>query len=333
MRRVIDRRYGPSPNAQVFADKAQLAHYEATRAQFESFAANGWDGHKMTIYWMLNSHWPSFFGNIFDYYLRPGGAYYGAKKGLAPLSVVFDSYATGNHRQAKVSVVNQTADKQENLRVRVRTYDVSGRLRDDRAADGIAVDSGGAAQAMTLPPGPADSPVFFVRCELIDSAGKVVAENVYWQSRQVDDVGPPSNDAAFDSKQISWADMTALNYLAKVPLDISAHAEAGDDAAGRTVTVPLHNPTTKIAFFERAELLAGPLADEILPIEYDDNYVTVFPGETVQIQGRVPPGRPDRELGTRDRIQQRADRRSGALTHRTRSRGLDSVLRPTPRRD
>ena len=28
--------------------------------------------------------------------------------------------------------------------------------------------------------------------------------------------------------------------------------------------------------------------DEILPIEYDDNYVTVFPGETVDIHGRVP---------------------------------------------
>ena len=40
------------------------------------------------------------------------------------------------------------------------------------------------------------------------------------------------------------------------------------------------------------ELLASPLDDEILPIEYDDNYVTVFPGETVQIQGRVPPGGP-----------------------------------------
>ena len=49
----------------------------------------------------------------------------------------------------------------------------------------------------------------------------MVAENVYWQSRQIDDVGPPSNDAAFDSKQVSWADMTALNYLAKVPLDIT----------------------------------------------------------------------------------------------------------------
>ncbi len=285
IQRVIDRRYGRSTSAQMFADKAQLAHYEATRAQFESFAANGWDGHKMTIYWMLNSHWPSFFGNIFDYYLRPGGAYYGAKKGLRPLSVVFDSYATGNHRQAKVSVVNQTPDTKTNLRVRVRTYDLKGALRDDRSADDVTVDAGAAVQAMTLPPGPPDSPVFFVRCELLDDTGAVVADNVYWQSRQVDDVGPPSNDAAFDSKQVSWADMTALNYLPKVPLDVSARGGAD---AGREVTISLHNPTPRIAFFERAELLSSPLADEILPIEYDDNYVTVFPGETVEITGRVP---------------------------------------------
>ena len=100
---AINRRYGPSGSAYEFARKAQLAHYEATRAQFESFAALGWAGHKMTMYWMLNSHWPSFFGNIFDYYLRPGGAYYGAKAGLRPLSAVFDSYATGDHGQAAVT--------------------------------------------------------------------------------------------------------------------------------------------------------------------------------------------------------------------------------------
>ncbi|MFN8089000.1 MAG: glycoside hydrolase [Mycobacterium sp.] len=284
VQRVINRRYGYSTGAEMFANKAQLAHYEATRAQFEAFAANGWDSHKMTIYWMLNSHWPSFFGNLFDYYLRPGGSYYGAKKGLRPLSVVFDSYATGNHRQAKVTVVNQTVDAKKDMRVRVRTYDLSGKLRDDRSADDIGVDAGGSVQAMTLPPGPPDSPVFFVRCELLDHSGRVVAENVYWQSRQVDDVGPPANDAAFDSIQASWADMTALNYMPKVPLTVTA---SGGDS-GRPVTIRLHNPSKKIAFFERAELLSAPDSDEILPIEYDDNYVTVFPGETVEINGRVP---------------------------------------------
>ena len=105
------RRYGSSKGAEEFTRKAQLAHYESTRAQFEAFAAGGWDTHKMTIYWMLNNHWPSFFGNLFDYYLRPGGAYYGAKKGLQPLSVVFDSYATGDHSKADITVVNQSADR------------------------------------------------------------------------------------------------------------------------------------------------------------------------------------------------------------------------------
>ena len=31
--------------------------------------------------------------------------------------------------------------------------------------------------------------------------------------------------------------------------------------------------------------------DEILPIEYSDNYVTVFPGETVEVRGVVPTDR------------------------------------------
>lgn len=292
VRRVVDRRYGPSTDARMFAAKAQLAHYEATRAQFEAFAAGGFADHTMTIYWMLNSHWPSFFGNIFDYYLRPGGSYFGAKKGLRPLSAVFDSYAVGDHRQAAVTVVNQTPDLHSGLRVRVRMYDLTGRLRDVRNADGIEVAPGAAVPAMTLGPGPADSPVFFVRCELLGPDDAVLADNVYWQSPRPDDVGPPTNDAAFDSIQVSWADMTALNTMPAAALEVSATREPDPGS----VAVRLYNPTGRIAFFERAELLsdAGPpdTADEILPSEYDDNYVTVFPGEEVTIHGRVAPGSP-----------------------------------------
>ena len=81
IRLALNHRYGPSTNVEDFVRKAQLAHYENTRAQFENFAASGWATHKMVGYWMLNSHWPSFYGNLIDYYLSPGGAYYGAKKG------------------------------------------------------------------------------------------------------------------------------------------------------------------------------------------------------------------------------------------------------------
>jgi exo-1,4-beta-D-glucosaminidase len=287
IQRVINRRYGPSSGAEEFTRKAQLAHYESTRAQFEAFAALGWAGHKMSIYWMLNSHWPSFFGNVFDYYLRPGGAYYGAKKGLRPLSAVFDSYATGDGSQAGVSVVNQSPNEAANVHVRVRVYDLQGKVRDDRTSGPTTVPSGGAAPALMLPREARDSRVFFVRCELLDDADRVIGENVYWQSQRNDDVGDPNRDFAFNANQVTWADMTPLNYLPRVRLGVTAERTT-NGAGQQVVTTRLHNATRQIAFFERAELTSTRDGDEILPIEYDDNYVTVFPGETVTVRGIVP---------------------------------------------
>ena len=286
-RTAIVQRYGSSSSSEEFTRKAQLAHYESTRAQFESFAALDRSDRKMTIYWMLNSHWPSFFGNIFDYYLRPGGAYYGAKKGLQPQSVTFDSYATGDHGTAKITITNQSPDAATGLRARVRVYDLAGRLRDDRTSGPTDVPSGGAAEALTLPREAPDSRVFFVRTELLDRSGAVVADNDYWQSQRNDDAGDPRKDDAFALHQVSWADMTALNTMPKARLDVTA-TQTGSGSTGQQVDIALHNPTTELAFFERAELTADRDGDEILPIEYSDNYVTVYPGETVHIAGEVP---------------------------------------------
>jgi exo-1,4-beta-D-glucosaminidase len=58
------------------------------------------------------------------------------------------------------------------------------------------------------------------------------------------------------------------------------------------VKVTLYNPASQIAFFQRVELLSTAGGEEILPITYDDNYVSVFGGETVEIDGRVPAGGP-----------------------------------------
>ena len=85
--------------------------------------------------------------------------------------------------------------------MRVRVYDLQGRVRDDRSAGDINVTSGGAVQVLALPRLARDSSVLFVRAQLLDKTGKVVSENVYWQSQQLDDVGDPSNDSAFELKQ------------------------------------------------------------------------------------------------------------------------------------
>ena len=285
---ALEHRYGPSGNVEDFVRKAQLAHYENTRAQFEAFAAGAWANHKMTLYWMLNSHWPSFYGNVIDYYLSPGGTYFGAKKGLRPLSVVFDSYAAGDHSQARIVVFNQTPGAVHGLRVRIRVYDLDGKVRDKLSPGGIEVPFNSAKQVAVLPRYPGSTPVFFVRCQLFDPRGKLLVENTYWQSQKDDDLGARTNDSAMDLRQDSWADMTALNTMPPVDLEVKAVERKTDK--GNRVTICLHNPSQHIAFFERAAIFATPESGEILPIKYDDNYITVFPGETAEIHGMLQQG-------------------------------------------
>jgi exo-1,4-beta-D-glucosaminidase len=280
---ALEKRYGPSTNIVDFVRKAQLAHYENARAQFESYAACGWASHKMTVYWMLNSHWPSFYGNLIDYYMSPGGVYYGAKKGLRQLSVVFDSYATGDNCHAKIIVFNQTPDEVHGLRVRIRIYDLEGKVRDDRSANDISVPFNGTRQVMLLPRYPEISPVFFVRCQLFDENGRTIVENTYWMSQKDDNIGPRKNDYFTSLQQENWADLTALNTMPAASIEIEAYQKkVGDNS---DVTIRLHNPTEHIAFFERATISAEKNGNEILPIEYSDNYVTVFPGETMVLYG------------------------------------------------
>ena len=282
---ALKKRYGPSTNVEDFVRKAQLAHYENARAQFESFAACGWASHKMTVYWMLNSHWPSFYGNLIDYYMSPGGVYYGAKKGLRPLSVVFDSYATGDYSKANIIVFNQTPEDVRGLSVRVRIYDLDGNVRDDRSVNNISVPFNGTNQVMTLPRYPESTPVFFVRCQLFDKNGKLIVENNYWKSQKDDDVGPQKNDYYTSLNQEKWSDMTALNTMPAVNIEIEAQQKkVGTESQ---VTIRLHNPSEHIAFFERATISATKDGNEILPIEYDDNYITIYPGETVEIHGTI----------------------------------------------
>lgn len=286
VQRSVNRRYGPSSSVDEFVRKAQVSHYENTRAQFENFAASGWANHKMTLYWMLNSHWPSFYGHIIDYYLSPGGAYYGAKKGLRPLSVVFDAYSKGDHSQARIIVFNQSPADAQDLRVRVRVYDLTGKVLDDRSGDGIQVPLNGATQVLSLPRYTQSTPVFFVRCQLFDRTGAVLVDNTYWQSQKDDDMGDRKNDSAFDLKEDSWADMTALNTMSRVQLEVSAQQSMTD--SGTQVSIRLHNPSEHIAFFERAKVSGTQEGNEILPIRYDDNYITVYPGETAEIHATLP---------------------------------------------
>jgi len=275
-RRVLEKRYGPSSGVEDFAKKAQLAHYEDARARYEAYATH-WSNRKMTVNWMMNNHWPSFFGHLFDYYFKQGGGYFGAKKALQPVSVVWDYYATGDRSTAHIYAVNQQVEPLSNVSVSVRFYNLDGTQKYITEAKNLVVPAGSSVDALKVGRISGLSAVYFVRCQMTDSAGKVLAENVYWESQVDDEIGPPGNDVQFAIKLMQWGDMSALNSMPADPVSITGSCEEVNGESRSAIK--LANNSNHIAFFLRVEVANDQNGNEILPIRYDDNYVTLFPHE------------------------------------------------------
>ncbi len=279
IQRVIEKRYGASNSAEEFSRKAQLAHYEDVRAQFETYATH-WANRKMMIHWMMNNPWPSLFGHLFDDYFKQGGGYFGAKKGLRPVNVVWDYYAGGDRSKAKVYVVNQTAEALSGLKVAVEFFDLDGTRKYFTEISGFNAGANTSGEAMTVPRVPNIAATYLVRAVLANTSGKVLAENVCWGSKTDDDLGDAKNDEQFATRLATWADMSALNTMPRSELNVTTQAGASSAGGERVVTISMANPGNRIAFFVRAEVTQGNDGLEILPITYDDNYITVFPHET-----------------------------------------------------
>jgi exo-1,4-beta-D-glucosaminidase len=283
VQRVIDKRYGPSASAEEFSRKAQLAHYEDVRAQYETYASH-WPDRKMMVHWMMNNPWPSFFGHLFDDYFKPGGGYFGAKKGLRQLNVVWDHYATGDRSQAKLYVVNQTSEARNNLKVAVEFFNLDGTRQYFTEVGGFNIAPNTSREAMTVPRVPKLASTHLVRAALMTATREVLAESVYWESTTDDDLGSAKNDKQFKTNLSKWANMSALNTMPRSDLDLSA--QVSDSNGEKQVTITLTNSANHVAFFVRAEVTQGADGNEILPITYDDNYVTIFPHEIRTIVAR-----------------------------------------------
>ncbi|HZQ21550.1 MAG TPA: beta galactosidase jelly roll domain-containing protein [Terriglobales bacterium] len=274
VQRILARRYGSSNSVEEFTKKAQLAHYEDVRAQYESYATH-WNNRKMTVHWMMNNPWPSFFGHLYDDYFKQGGGYFGAKKALRPLAIVWDYYATGDRSTAHIYVANLTDQSMSSLTASVAFYDLNGRRTFFKEAGNVVTGQQSSIEVMTVPRVPIGSDVYFVRLQLKDQAHTVVAENTYWQAKRDDDLGEMKNDTQFRTDLVQWSDMSALNTMPRAEIRVRGFSNQNGSA-----TISLMNQSGRIAFFVRAELTKGDDGEEILPITYDDNYVTIFPHES-----------------------------------------------------
>jgi exo-1,4-beta-D-glucosaminidase len=85
---ALDKRYGTATSAEDYTFKAQLMAYEGVRAMYEAYSRNKYHSTGV-IQWMLDNAWPSMIWHLYDYYLQPGGGYFGAKKAMQALDPVY----------------------------------------------------------------------------------------------------------------------------------------------------------------------------------------------------------------------------------------------------
>ena len=269
---ALDARYGKADGAKDFTDKSQLMAYEGVRAMYEAYSRNKYTSTGV-IQWMLNNGWPSMIWHLYDYYLRPGGGYFGAKKALQALDPV---YGYDDHSVWLVS--SQYVDA-SGLNVTARVFNLDGGEKFSKTA---RLDAGAdsTVKVFEIPQIEGFSPTYFLDLRITDGGGQVVGSNFYWLSTR-----PETLDWAksnwYTTPTASYADYTALAQLPKVKLTIATRSERnGEDEITRVV---LENPSKTVAFFVRMKLDKGHGGEEILPVIWQDNYISLAPGEQREI--------------------------------------------------
>ena len=114
---ALNARYGNATSVEDYAFKSQLMGYEGIRAMFEAYSRNKYTSTGV-IQWMLNNAWPSVIWHLYDFYLRPGGGYFGAKKAMEPLHPVY-SYDDGS-----IWVVSSQYEDAKGLKLTAKVFNL-----------------------------------------------------------------------------------------------------------------------------------------------------------------------------------------------------------------
>jgi exo-1,4-beta-D-glucosaminidase len=270
---ALELRYGTAKSAADYAWKAQAMTYEGQRAMFEAYGRNKYKSTGV-VQWMLNNAWPSLIWHLYSYDLRPAGGYFGSKIALEPVHVQF------SYDDRTVAIVNGTQTAQNGLKIIAKVYDISGAEKFSREAI-VNVTADGVAKSVAIPE-PADiSTAYFLNLQLFSVTGQLLSRNFYWLSTKPDELDFAKTEWYY-TPQTAYADFSALQDLPKafVRATLQPGVASEHDASFRVL---VENASKGVAFLTRLRLVKGKEQNEILPVFWSDNYISLLPGEKREI--------------------------------------------------
>ena len=260
-REALFSRYGEPAGVEEYCVKSQVFQKEAVRAMFEAFARNKYRASGI-IYWMYNSAWPSLYWQLYDYYLTPNGAFYGAKKACEPLHIQY------SYDDSTIYVVNGYYQDFKNLKASTKVYNFN--MKEKYSNEVILNISSDESKKVLDIDWPNDlSNVYFLKLDLKDTSDNVISSNFYWLSTKGDEE----------------ADFTELNNLPEVNLNVSV-SPLQNEGSTYNLAVDIENPSSSLAFAVNPTIKMSSSKDLVLPIFWEDNYFSLLPKEkrTVKVE-------------------------------------------------
>jgi exo-1,4-beta-D-glucosaminidase len=310
-REALAGRYGVAHSVEEFARKAQTLNYELMRPMFEAFRVHRGRATGV-IQWMLNAAWPKMYWQLFDWYLMPTGAFYGAKKACEPLQLVYhygDNSVyfvgggmptlseAGSERQGRPMEKGDVAPdvpapstapgppRSSNLEADIRVYNVESKPSLTTRLP-LDADSGTSQRVFELPHLDHISRTYFLSLRLRGANGKELGGNFYWLSTKPDvlDYQAKVEPWEYYTPSKEYADLTMLNHLPPAQIDVTYRIRV----AGRKATVELTNRSGRIAFFIELLLTDEHTGEPVVPVFWQDNYVSLLPQETRTVAVTFP---------------------------------------------
>ena len=256
----IEKEFGAGTSFEDFERKAQMLNYVQHRAIFEGMNAHLWAPNTGRMLWMTQPAWPSSTWQIFSSDYDTQASFYAVKKACEMLHVQMDP------NTFQVQLANSLPNTVSGLSVRAKVFSLENTLLAEHEEKRDAPTGVTEAFSLDLASHLKDN-VVLIKLELCDASGKLLSDNFYWLGGQS-------------------ANYRKLNHLPSAQLVTTASVTKQKDSL--KVHVRLENRGTSAAIETKLTLLESDGRTRILPAYYDDNYFSLLPGETKDIDIQAP---------------------------------------------
>lgn len=244
---IIEKGFGKPQSAKEFTDLAQWVNYDGYRGMFESRSLN----RKGLLLWMTHPAWPSMVWQTYDYYFEPTAAYFGCMKANEPLHIQW------NAATDVVEVVNYSAGEHTSLIAKAQVINTDGSVAWEKQTT-INSKEDTTVECFGLEFPAEVSSAHFIKLWLYDGEN-IVSDNFYIRGTEE-------------------GNYQAIAQMPKVTLSTEVTTNKADNGewCGNIV---VKNTSNTPALMIRINVVGEKDGDQILPMFYSDNYVSLLPGE------------------------------------------------------